>query len=123
MLSKQQMLSNYNNAISTGAFVYTDTITLLIAIKEQNFNKALKHFNSKDILLVSIVQTLSKLDQYGMQLTLSETLKVKTRAFKRDRSFEVVLKTFLGDEVNIKTVKQLHDLLDARMLSFASKIY
>ena len=122
MLTQQALLSNYAQSVSNGAFISTDTIVLLIAIKEENFKKALKHFNNQETLINSVAQTIVKLQQLQMAMTLKDAIGIHTPAFKRDKTLESTLSTFLGDDISLKNVRQLLTMVESRFLSFSTKL-
>lgn len=129
MLTSQNMLTNYRNAIKNGAFVSTDAVTLLSVVKRENFDTATKHFAESESLITQLVQISVKLEATKHFLILQKYYiegKIQQRpwltTFTKDKDFHKVLTMFLGDNYKRDDVIILSSMVEDSLLSAYCKI-
>tara|TARA_B100000073_G_C23708525_1_gene563287 strand:- start:877 stop:1266 length:390 start_codon:yes stop_codon:yes gene_type:complete len=123
-MTKQDMIKNYRQAVKAGAFVSTDSIALLSAVKREKFEKAVSHFADKESLITQLIQLSVKLEatkHFMSLLQYYKTGKIQKRpyltTFTKDKDFQNVLIMFLGDNYTRDDIIILYTMVEDALLS------
>lgn len=128
-MTKHDLIKNYRQAVNAGAFVSTDAITLLSAVKREKFEKAVSHFADKEQLITQLIQLSVKLEatKHFMRLlkfytngTIEQRPYLTT--FTKDKDFQKVLTMFLGDNYTRDDILILNTMVEDAILEVYSEI-
>jgi hypothetical protein len=123
-MTKQDMIKNYRQALKNGAFVSTDSITMLSVIKQESFEKSATHFADKEHLINQLIKISIKLEAtkfFFINLKFYNNGKIKKlpllNTFIKDKEFKNVLTMFLGNDYTREDVIYLSNMVEQALLS------
>lgn len=123
-MTKQNMIKNYRQALKNGAFVSTDSITMLSVVKQEKVEKAVTHFADKESLITQLIQISIKLEatkHFLTNLKFYVSGKIEKRphltTFTKDKEFRKVLTMFLGYDYTREDIITLNNMVEESLLS------